>query len=88
MDSPKTPASPKQEQTRRLVSSLVPRLRRQADRASSAWQADLLAVPYHLRIVLTGRQGLIEPRARRGFPDDTQFTCRFPADPWAAGPNA
>ena len=69
----------------RLVSSLMPRLRRQADRA--AWQADVLAVPYHLRDMLRGRQGLIESKTRRGFSDDTQFTGRFPADPWPAGPN-
>ena len=86
MDSPKTPASPKQEQSREFVSSLMPRLRRQADRA--AWQADVLAVPYHLRDMLRGLPGMTESKTRRGFPDDTQFTGRFPADPWPAGPNA
>ena len=85
MDSPKTPASPKQEQTRESCASRVPRLRRQADRA--AWQAGVLAVPYHLRDMLRGRPGLIESTARRGFADDTQSTDRFPADPWPAGPN-
>src|SRR5271157_243036 len=69
----------------RIVSSLMPRLRRQADRA--AWQADLLAVPHHLRDMLRGRPGLIESKTRRGFADDTQSTDRFPADPWPAGPN-
>src|SRR5271166_78136 len=30
---------------------------------------------------------MTESKTKRGFPDVTQFTGRFPADPWPAGPN-
>ena len=55
MDSPKISVSPKQEQTCDSCPPACPVCGGRLNRA--AWQADLLAVPYHLRACCEGGRG-------------------------------